>query len=200
MSTILAACFEQQASAKHAIEELQLAGFAPDHISTFYVNPAGQHSTYRLGGDHDRSPGAEDSPKGTFAGVATGGAIGAVLGATTTPIFGLVGPAIGALLGAHVGSLIGSMNQMKDDGQEPGLEPPLRHAGVYVAVELPDASMEEKAVNILRNCGASSVERAQGMIENGQWEEFDPASSPDIILPSLPTTGGTSSPASVRRG
>lgn len=199
MSTIIAACFEQQAQARHAIEELQQAGFAPDHVSTFYVNPPGQHSAYHWGGDHDKSHGAEDSPKGTFAGIATGGAIGAVLGATATPIFGLVGPAIGALLGAHVGSLIGSMNQMKDDGEEPGLEPPLRHAGVYVAVELFDAGMEEKGVDILRNCGASSVERAQGVIENGQWEEFDPSSSPDIILPSIQTTGGTSSTASVRR-
>lgn len=200
MSTIVAACFEQQAPALHAIEELQQAGFATDHVSTFYVTPPGQHSTYYLGGDHDKSAGAEDSSKGTFFGIATGGAIGAVLGTATTPFIGLVGPAIGALLGAHAGSLIGSMNKMKDDGEEPGLEPPMRHAGVYVAVELLDASMEEKGVSILRNCGASSVERAQGIIENGHWEEFDPSSSPDIILPSIQTTGGTSSLASVRKG
>lgn len=200
MSTIIAASFEQQATALHAIEELQQAGFSPDHVSSFYVTPPGQHSTYYLGGDHDKSPGAEDSSKGTFVGVAAGGGIGAVLGAAATPIFGLVGPAVGAMLGAYVGSLIGPMNQMKDDGEEPGLEPPMRHAGVYVAVELLDASIEEKAVNILRNCGASSVERAQGMIENGQWEEFDPSSPPDIILASIQTTKGTSSTASVSRG
>lgn len=201
MSTIIAGTFEQQAPARHAIEELQQAGFAADRISTFYVNPSGQHATYPIGGDHDKSPGAEDSTKGTIAGAATGGTVGAVIGATTTPIFGPVGPAVGAMLGAHVGSLVGSLSQMKDDGEGPEKEetPALRIAGVYVAVALPDTGMEDQVVHVLRSCGAGSVERAQGTIDNGNWTDFDPASSPDLIVPSTQASGGTGSSSSVRK-
>lgn len=202
MSTIIAGCFEQQEPAQHAIDELQNAGFATDRISSFYVNPSGQHATYPIGGDNDKSPGAEDSTKGTVAGAATGGTIGAAVGATTIPVFGPVGPAVGAMVGAHVGSLVGSLSQMKDDGEEAQQEetPPLRVAGVYVAVSIPDVCVEQQAVDILRNCGAGSVERAQGTITNGDWSDFDPGSSPDFIIPSTQTAGGTSSPASVRKG
>lgn len=202
MSTIIAGCFEQQAQAQHAIEELQQANFAADHISTFYVNPSGQHATYPIGGDHDKSGGAEDSTKGVVAGAATGGTVGAAIGATTTPVFGPVGPAVGAMLGAHVGSLVGSLSQMKDDGEGPEQEetPPMRIAGVYVGVAMPDVGMEQQAIDIMRHCGASSIERAQGRIEDGDWTDFDPASAPDFIVPSTQAPGGTSSPASVRKG
>lgn len=202
MSTIIAGTFEQQAPAQHAIEELQQAGFSADRISTFYVNPSGQHATYPIGGDHDKSPGAEDSPKGTLAGAATGGTVGAVIGATTTPVLGPVGPAVGAMVGAHVGSLVGSLSQMKDDGEGPAQSetPALRAAGVYVAVALADVGMEEQVIHILRSCGAGSVERAQGTIENSDWRDFDPASSPDLIVPSIQAPGGTGSAASVRKG
>lgn len=202
MKTIIAGCFEQQEPARHAIEELEQAGFATDQISTFYVNPSGQHARYPIGGDHDKSPGAEDSGKGVLAGAATGGAVGAAVGATTAPVTGPIGPAVGAMVGAHIGTLVGSMSQMKDDG-EPGQHddtPALRHAGMYVAVALPDGHTEEQVIDILRSCGAGSVERAQGTLENGDWSDFDPASSPDFIIPSIQATGGTSSSASVRKG
>jgi hypothetical protein len=183
MSTIIAGCFEQQDSAQQAIEELQQAGFAADHISTFYVTPSGQHATYPVGGDHDKSTGAEDSGKGAVAGAATGGTIGAVAGAATMPVTGPIGPAVGALVGAHVGGLVGSLSQMKDSGEEPEDDaPPLRLAGVYVAAALPDAGMKEPAVDVFRRCGASSIERAQGTIENGTWADFDPATYPDLIM------------------
>ncbi len=202
MSTIIAGCFEQQDPARHAVEELEQAGFAADQISSFYVNPAGQHASYPIGGDHDKSPGAEDSGKGVVAGAATGGTVGAAVGAATAPVTGPIGPAVGAMLGAHIGSLVGSMNQMKDDGgpEHHDETPPLRVAGMYVAVALPDADMERQAVDILRSCGAGSVERAQGTIQNSDWSDFDPASSPDLIIPSIQAEGGTSSPASVRKG
>lgn len=201
MSTIIAGCFEQQDTAQHAIEELEQAGFPRDQISTFYVNPMGQHASYPIGGDHDKSQGAEDSGKGVVAGATTGGTLGAAVGATTIPVTGPIGPAVGAMLGAHIGSLVGSMNQMKDDGDAlQQQEHPLRKAGMYVAVVQPEGSSEDPIVDILRNCGANSVERAQGTIENGDWSDFDPASSPDLIIPSIQAPGGTSSPASVRKG
>jgi hypothetical protein len=183
MTTIIAASFEQQDLAHQAIEELQQAGFPTDHISTFYVNPAGQHSTYPVGGDHDKSTGAEDSSKGLVAGAATGGTLGAVAGAATSPVTGPIGPVVGAAVGAHVGGLVGSLSQMKDSGEEPQEEtPPLRLAGVYVATTLSDVCMEESAVNIFRSCGARSIERAQGTIKDGNWTDFDPASYPDLIM------------------
>jgi hypothetical protein len=201
MTTIIAGSFEQQDSAQHAIEELQQAGFPADHISTFYVNPAGQHNAYPVGGDHDKSAGAEDSNKGWVAGAATGGTIGAVAGAATSPVTGPIGPAVGAALGAHVGGLVGSLSQMKDDGEEAEEEtPPVRLAGVYVATTLPDVCMEEPAVHIFRSCGARSIERAQGTIKDGNWTDFDPASYLHLIMPSDQSNTPASTSTTARKG
>ena len=195
MTTIIAGCFEQQTAAQHAVEELQQAGFARNHISVFYVNQAGQHNTHPVGGDHGKAQGAEDSGKGVAAGVAGGGTVGAVIGATTAPLTGPVGTAIGATVGAYVGSLVGSLTEMKDDGQHPEETPPLRQPGMYVAIALPDESMEEQAINALRSTGAGNIERAQGTITDGNWADFDPASSPTFVEP-MPHSGATSSSSS----
>jgi hypothetical protein len=180
MATIIAGRFEQQLEAQHMTEELLRAGFAREHIAAFYLNPAGQHATYRLGGDHDKSVGAKTSGRGIVAGVAAG----AAAGVAATPILGPLGPVAGGLLGAYLGGLVGGLVQMKEQGdtgeheEDPENALPVRHAGVYVAIAVDDDDGQKRAAEVLAALGASDVECAEGSIVNGDWIDFDPSVPP----------------------
>jgi hypothetical protein len=98
-------------------------------------------------------------------------------------VTGPLGPVVGGLLGAHVGSLF-SFSRMKERGQaEQGGEqvPEPRVAGMLVAVAFDDAGQEARAVDVLRKLGAHHIERARGNIVDGDWADFDPSSTPDVI-------------------
>ena len=180
MATIIAGRFDEQTAADAAVDALRVAGFPAAHISSFYVSPAGQHAQYPIGGDHDKSPGAEETPKGTTAGTTTGGLVGAAIGAVTTPLTGPIGAITGGLVGAHVGNLVGALGKMKDD-DSPEEEPPIRHAGMLVAVTAPNPECEERAIRILAERGAQALEAGAGHIVHGNWEDFDPAVPPNLI-------------------
>lgn len=180
MATIIAGRFDEQATAEAAVAALRAGGFPAEHISSFYVSPAGQHARYRLGGDHDKSVGAEDSPKGTVAGSTTGGVIGAAVGAISTPLTGPIGAITGGLVGAHVGNLIGALGSMKDDGDSPEA-PPTRHSGLLVAVSAPTDGCALRALGILDAHGAVDLESTDGRIVQGDWQDFDPAATPHLI-------------------
>ncbi|MGI4936566.1 MAG: hypothetical protein ACRYF5_07445 [Janthinobacterium lividum] len=202
MSNIIAGRFQQQDQAQRAVEALVQAGFAATAISTFYVNPAGQHDAYPIGGDRNDSPGAKDTDAGLAAGVATGGAVGAAvgaagaaIGAATAPVTGPLGAIAGGLVGAHIGALVGTLNKLEPDGHGENKNPvPVRSAGMLVAVQTNahdaphgDASGnlgmhdEERAIATLRAMGGTELERAQGVIVEGDWQDFDPVAAPDLL-------------------
>lgn len=181
MSNIIAGRFDQQSLAQQAREEILRAGFSEEQVSTFYVNPPGQHDLYKIGGDRDDSPGAERTDKGIAAGAPTGGVVGAAIGAATTPALGPVGPIAGALVGAHIGDLVGSLNKMQDDGQQADAESRVRRAGMMLAVSVRDSEEEARAVSVLRSLQAADIERGEGTIQNGDWEDFDPLAPPVLV-------------------
>lgn len=182
MTRIIAGRFEQQSQVQHAIGEIMRAGFSEDQVSSFYLTPAGEHATYPLGGDHDKSPGAENTAPGRTAGMATGGVVGAAVGAATTPLTGPLGAITGAFVGAHIGSVAGSLSSMKDDGEAAAHhEVPVRRAGMMVAVSVPDTDAEGRVIDALRALGATDIEYSEGTIVNGDWSDFDPASPPRFI-------------------
>ncbi|MDB5841554.1 MAG: hypothetical protein JWQ23_3506 [Herminiimonas sp.] len=182
MATIIAGRFEQQTEAQNAVDALRRAGFSENQVASFFVNPAGQHDRYAVGGDRDKSPGTEDTGSGTAAGMATGGTVGAAIGALTTPVTGPLGAVTGAFVGAHVGSLVGTMNKLEEDGRGPDKNPiPVRHAGMMVAVSVGDGTNLTQAADVLRGVGAVDIERAEGNIANGDWEDFDPVSPPKYL-------------------
>jgi hypothetical protein len=182
MTKIIAGRFEQQSQVQQAVAEILRAGFSEDQVSTFFLTPAGQHGTYPLGGDHDKSPGAEHTAAGRAAGMATGGAVGAAVGAITTPLTGPLGALTGAFVGAHIGSMAGSLSNMEDDGEDAARhQVPVRHAGMMVAVSVPDASAEDRVIDALRVMGAADIECTEGTIVNGDWEDFDPAAPPHFL-------------------
>jgi hypothetical protein len=180
MTTIIAGHFQLQDEIADARIALLNAGFAAERISSFYVNPPGQHDMYELGGDHDKSPGAKESDEGVVQGGAAGAVAGAVVGTATMPLTGPVGPVVGALVGAHVGSLF-SLHKMKDAGEaEEGghnVAPP-RKSGMMIAVAVVGPEQEQQALALLRRLGAHDVERAEGSISGGDWRDFNPNSLP----------------------
>jgi hypothetical protein len=94
-----------------------------------------------------------------------------------------VGPIVGGLVGSYLGSLF-SFSKMKEPGErEAGgaRVPEPRKAGMLVAVAFDDPAQETRAVNLLRELGAHHIERAKGNIVNGDWADFDPTSTPDVI-------------------
>jgi hypothetical protein len=180
MTTIIAGHLQLQDQIADARIALLAAGFAAERISSFYVNPPGQHDMYELGGDHDKSPGAKESDEGVVQGGATGAVAGAVIGSATIPVTGPLGPVVGALVVAHVGSLY-SFAKMKEAGEaEAGgenLVPP-RKSGMMIAVAVADAAQQQAALDVLRRLGAVGIERADGDIVGGDWRDFDPNSLP----------------------
>jgi len=183
VATIIAGRFQQQSAVTDTIDELERAGFPRERISAFYVNPAGQHDAYPIGGDHGHSAGAKESDKGA----AMGAAAGAAVGVAATPFLGPVGTVTGGLVGAHIGGLVGGLSKMKEKGdtgdaaQDVENATPVRHSGMLVAVAVDDQEHHDHVINLLRSLGASDIERAQGTIENGDWVDFDPLSAPEFL-------------------
>lgn len=183
MATIIAGRFEQQSDVDSAIEELTRKGFARDRIASFYVNPAGQHAKYPIGGDEAISPGAKESGKGAQIGVAAG----AVVGMAATSFLGPLGLITGGLVGAYVGGLVGGLSKMKEQGdtgphqEDPENALPVRHAGLMVAIEAADQAHADRLFEILLAAGAADIERAEGNIVNGNWADFDPVTHPALI-------------------
>lgn len=179
MSTIIAGRFDQQDEIERGRQALLAAGFASEDLGSFFVNPAGQHDRYPLGGDHDKSAGAQDSETGIVAGAPVGGVIGVAIGAAAMPLVGPAGMVAGALVGAHLGNLVGSLNQMDDDsGQNRNA---VRHAGMMLAVNAADDAAVQRAVALLRSLGAADIEHGEGHIVGGDWPEFDPLVPPQRI-------------------
>lgn len=173
MTTIIAGRFAQQDEEQQAVAALERSGVPLEQISSFYVNPPGQHDQYPIGGDRDESPGSEDSDKGAVAGVSIGGVIGGTAGLAAGPL----GAATGALVGAYVGSLVGSLSQTGNDADIP----PLRKSGGMVAVSVSGIEEEQRAIATFRAAGGTCIERAQGQIVNGDWVDFNPLSSPQFV-------------------
>lgn len=193
MSHIIAGRFKEQDQVTRAIDAMVDAGFAQERISSFYLNPPGQHNLYSIGGDRDDSPGAHETATGVATGAATGGAVGAGVGLIGAPVFGPVGPAIGALVGAHVGGLIGSLSQMKEKGENEEAAPSdakndvsdntvrQRKSGLMLAVSADGSQAHQSAVALLRQLGAEDIEQAEGTIINGDWQDFDPLKPPQLL-------------------
>lgn len=194
MSNIIAGRFKEQDQVTRAIEAMVDAGFPQDGISSFYLNPPGQHNLYSIGGDRDESPGAHETSTGAVTGAATGGAVGAGVGLIGAPVFGPVGPAVGALVGAHVGGLIGSLSQMKEKGeQEKGTPDDVqndsddntmrqRKSGLMLAVSADGDQAHQSAVALLKQLGADDIEQSEGTIINGDWQDFDPLQPPHLLV------------------
>jgi hypothetical protein len=195
MTPIIAGRFDQEGQADQAAEALRQRGFAAEDVTVFYLNPPGQHATFPVGGDRDKSHGATAAHSGALKGAAIGGAVGLGVGAAVTPLVGPVGALAGASAGAYVGSLAGALGDMgetdsaaKDAGEPPPNDPvdsvPMeRPAGFIVAARAPEYGRRVIAANVLQSAGAKDVERADGTWQLGKWVDFDPLQAPKLVDP-----------------
>jgi hypothetical protein len=190
MKTLIVGRYEQQTVAENAWREFLRAGFPAREMSLFYVNPQGQHALYPVGGDEDESAGTHEAKSGAVRGAVGGVGAGTLVGAATIPVLGPAGPLMGAAVGAYTGSLVGALKNMEEEAEEhpdavpdrneAGAEPPPRKAGVMLAVAVASPTEREAAIDI-HGTHAQAMEEAEGVLQNGDWIDFDPLAPPRVI-------------------
>lgn len=187
MSLIVAARFQTFDEASEAAQRLRLEGFSEDELHTFYINTAGEHARFPLGGDRVADPDARGAHLGALAGAAVlglllalaGGLVALWSGAATLAV--IVAAGAGAYIGALAGALrVAGKNRRRPARTAPGsaeAHPVLRQAGVMLALPV---SPEREAVarRVLREAGGHDIERAQGRWQDGKWQDFDPLKPP----------------------
>ncbi|HKU86513.1 MAG TPA: hypothetical protein VJV77_09255 [Casimicrobiaceae bacterium] len=182
MTQIVAGIFDDERSATAAARKLRGAGFDALDLDQFTVNPPGRHHGLPLGGDEHADEKAEGGDKAAIKGAAIGTAVGAVAGLAATPLIGPAAVAGGAAAGAYAGSLAGAVQKMGDDTPAPTPRP----AGVMVAVNAGTPEDCEVAIDVLRERGATMIERAKGEWRGGKWADFDPVRLPDVVEHHVP--------------
>lgn len=198
MSTIIAGRFDTFDRAETAAARLRAKGLDNKDLNLFYVNPAGQHATFPIGGDQAVDPAARHTGKGAGRGLLIGAVAGAAVGVCIAAAMraGFTDPlpawvyvlvlAIATGLGAYGGSLMGALSMTNAGRRDPRTgEVRMRHAGVLLAAHVSPANSALVA-NELRQGGAEDVERAEGQWRDGRWEDFDPLAAP---VPAGPLMG-----------
>lgn len=185
MAKIIAARVQTQNDADRVLAALSQAGVAAADMTSFYLNPPGQHAQYPIGGDAHHDEGTKKSGKTAGTGAAVGGVTGLALGtavaAAAEPGFTAVAAVAGAGIGAYVGSLAGGLSGTRSGDLEQATveEPVERRAGVIVAVRADEG--DEAALRVLRAEGALDIERAEGEWRDGSWVDFDPLKPPQLV-------------------
>lgn len=197
MATIIAGGFETIVEAQDALRRLAEAGVNSEYLCEFRVNPPGMHDTTPVGGDRHESPGAHEADSGATKGAAVGATIGTVAGVAITPLLGPAGIVAGAGVGAYAGSLMGSRKGIENEPQPDHTV--LRPAEAMIAVNLDGAGIpEDRVIGIFEEAGAWQIERAEGRWENGQWADFNPVDSPNLVGGRDPEAGAGRSPSAAR--
>jgi len=157
MNTIIAGRFQRQDQADEAMAELVLSGFESQQVTSFFVDPGGQHDLYPIGGDEDESRGTHDASSGSASAAAVGGGVGLAVGIATLPVLG-PGAAVAAVgVAAYTGSLVGALGRMgasEPDNKASRIQSErddalLRKSGMLVAVCAPTSAQQTTAIQIL---------------------------------------------------
>ena len=165
MATIIAASFQLQSQAENTVEKLIRAGFASEKVSSFYVNPPGQHALYPIGGDHYQSP-AIAGKEGNSAPLET------AFAEVAEAVIGVQHDKDSSVDTAPINNTIGSASTDTK---------PSHRAGMMVAVEVAGQADQDKVVALLTQLDAHNIEKAEGEIVDGEWLDFDPFSEPRYL-------------------
>ncbi len=192
MSLIVAARLETFDQASAVAARLHAEGFPEDAIHTFYINTAGEHARYPIGGDRAADPDARGAHFGAVAGAAALGLVFAVIGGALasrmagSTLLVIIAAGVGAYLGALAGALWITGRVRRPAAGQPLPHPPLREAGVMLALHVTPAQ-EGLARRVLREGGGHDIERARGRWAQGRWEDFDPLKPPQQAEPTSTT-------------
>jgi len=187
MTDIVAGRFQQQTDAHAAIENLLRHGFRRDDVTSFFVNPPGQHARFPVGGDRNISPAARGAGLAAIGGTILGTAVGFVVGLLASHALGAVAIIVGTAVGAYLGMFAGALTRLqgRPKGRRGDVVTQLRSSGIIVAAHTPTAKSRNEAVRTLLSSGAADLEAAQGDWHDGQWADFDPTMPPKRV--SAPT-------------
>jgi hypothetical protein len=177
MEYIIAGRFEHQEQVTQAIDGLRQAHLEPGAVASFYLTPPRESSGQAAQHADHTGPNTEKTESGGVKGIATGAVVGAAAGAAGIPVLGPLAPALGALAGAYGGSLAGGLSEIKKtpkDGDPQVDANPPRVAGLMVAVGVHGSGQEQAVIAILRELGAQDIERGEGRVVDGRWQDFDP--------------------------
>lgn len=116
-------------------------------------------------------------------GAAVGAAAGVGVALIAAPVVGAA-IALGAIgAGAYAGSLQGAVAGMETDPSKQVGDLAIRPAGAMLAVRIDSPAQEQDVIGALYEAGARVVERTQGIWRDGEWADFDPVSTPQIVAP-----------------
>jgi len=173
MDRIIAGRFETKGKADDVAA--QLAHVVDDgDICIFHNNPPGQHGVYPVGGDETVDPGSQGAGDSSATVAAAAGVVAGTIGAVGGPIGALAAGAAGAYLGSMAGALQGLGNDERDDVQR-------RPAGIILSVRISELESEDQVTHILRAGGADDIERADGEWRDGDWVDFAPLATPQLV-------------------
>lgn len=161
-------------------EEVQLAKASlidivnENDICIFFNNQPGAHDSKR----DAESSGDRDAGKGAAIGAASGGLAAGTIG---TLVGGPVVGVVAAAVGAYTSSLAGAGEGLPEEGENTNNAPRPRSAGMILAVRIGWDNNAQEVIKRLRQVGAADIENAEGTWESGNWVDFDPVSSPQLI-------------------
>jgi hypothetical protein len=172
MEDIIAGRFETDDEARSAAASLADLVSESD-IFIFFNNQPGAH-------DSDRSPSDERAAESGAKGAATGAASGAIAaGAAGTAVGGPAAGAVAAAVGGYTGSLAGTAGGLTEGERKNA--PRSRPAGMMLAIRVANADNKQEIIDRLRRQGAAGIEIANGKWGNGEWLDFDPMASPQLV-------------------
>lgn len=166
--TILAGTFATDGDRTLAARRLRDAGVLSSATAEFYRSPDGQHVPLSLftSGEHTQLIGPRS---GATAGAGLGALAGTHGGVPIAPV-GPLAWEIRATVGADAASV--------------GI--PSRRGGLVLAVALIDPTDDPEhgpdVMGIMAASGAIQIEESHGHIKEGDWADYDPASSPRLLL------------------
>lgn len=194
----LVGVFENGDSAVQAINDLKVAGFAPESISIISKDRRVAHET-DLDGDNNRAA------EGTLAGSLGGGTLGAVLGwllAGGTALIPGVGPIVaagvfgatltGALIGGAVGGISGALAGVGVPEDEAGeYETHFREGRTVVAVTAANGYQIESARDVFDRNGATLTRHYAGNRRADDVNDLDAATSTTTTTSTTSTYSNT---------
>jgi len=174
MSLIVAGRFTTFPAAEAVAEKLFARGFVEEDVNLFFVNPRGQHARHMphpmhvdVAAAHRRRNMALGAVAGAVVGIALFGALFMASLPST-----VIAAAVGAWIGAWIGSGWQRRAQHAEHAQHES-----RQSGVLLTVHV-SAENQVTAAEVLREAGATDVERASGQWHDGHWADFDPTQAP----------------------
>lgn len=174
MEDIIAGRFETENEARLAATSL-VEFVSENDIFIFFNNQPGAHDSESAPADQDA---AESAAKGATTGAVSGGVAAGVAG---TIVGGPVVGAVAAAMAGYTGSLIGTAGGLPEEGENANKASHSRAAGMMLAVRVTDARNKQQLIDQLRQHGAADIETAKGEWRKGEWVDFDPMASPQLV-------------------